>query len=734
MTVIALRVFLLVALELSCSGAWLTEFWAAPKPPINIYMDPRPPFYHGVTSGDPLPDSIILWTRATPRTVAEVEFGVEVEWRIWDGRTSNESSPALVGNVTATVERDWTVKIDASPLPKPNQTYFFRFYNLRNLSETSRLGRTRTAPNEDAEGGLLSFAVTSCSQHTMYQNTFAHAAYNMSLGGLVPEEQRSWTDENLESSESLHGLIDLGDYVYDVNEGVVFQRTWTGLCAERDTNHPELARELEIDRATQLDPAFFPKPLKNYMNCSWELHSYEDFSFRHSMNCMDPDLRAARAAHPWINIVDSHDSDFTIDANNGGMRAFEHWTPVRWERFNDTDGVEKFDLFRRFRFGKLADVVALDARGRMFPDSHLGSRQREWLQKEVLSEGKATSGWRLILSSKSIASWRFDQWTTLVHSTFGTVLALVLCSLALCVSNRRRINRLRSETNDVSHYVGRSDVKTNISVHALGSPEQPFAPQGSLDVEATQPCIRRMQSCGTKFIHSTRSSCCSVRCMQFTKLLAVLIVIAWLVVLDVGSRSLKVTPETGIVSPFDRVDPLSRADLLKGLSDSGKFTNSSNVILSGDLHFFGAHNLRQSAVGHRIVTGNTSGWNIPDYHGLTEEEDRVGIEWLPTSTSSRNVDESLARIVPFQEFIDVVVGLANAVLYWSNPDMLSADSSQHGIGYLHITEDETAFEFYRNNAYFPFRTSKLAWTGSVKRYQNIWHRAEFVKGMEADAI
>ena len=36
------------------------------------------PFYHGVASGDPLTDSVIIWTRVTPESDSEVE----VKWRI----------------------------------------------------------------------------------------------------------------------------------------------------------------------------------------------------------------------------------------------------------------------------------------------------------------------------------------------------------------------------------------------------------------------------------------------------------------------------------------------------------------------------------------------------------------------------------------------------------------------------------------------------------------------------
>ena len=54
-----------------------------------------------------------------------------------------------------------------------------------------------------------------------------------------------------------------------------------------------------------------------------------------------------------------------------------------------------------------------------------------------------------------------------------------------------------------------------------------------------------------------------------------------------------------------------------------------------------AANIRQSSIGHKIKSGATgsANRNIPDYGTLTEDDDRIGVEWLPSSTSSRNIDD-----------------------------------------------------------------------------------------------
>src|SRR3712207_4940027 len=67
-------------------------------------------FRHGVASGDPLPDAVILWTRVT-RTIAE---SITVSWEISAERTF--LTVMLTGSAETSAERDFTVKVDARGL------------------------------------------------------------------------------------------------------------------------------------------------------------------------------------------------------------------------------------------------------------------------------------------------------------------------------------------------------------------------------------------------------------------------------------------------------------------------------------------------------------------------------------------------------------------------------------------------------------------------------------------
>src|SRR5688500_17355284 len=64
-------------------------------------------FRHGVASGDPLRDRVVLWTRVTPGAPGEI---VDVEWII--ARDARMSRAIARGSMRTSAERDYTVKID----------------------------------------------------------------------------------------------------------------------------------------------------------------------------------------------------------------------------------------------------------------------------------------------------------------------------------------------------------------------------------------------------------------------------------------------------------------------------------------------------------------------------------------------------------------------------------------------------------------------------------------------
>src|SRR5690606_21080582 len=151
--------------------------------------DPGPEtiFSHGVASGDPLTDSVILWTRVSPAADESVELFFEVAIDPgFEMRVAADWIPAT------DADRDYTVKIDIDGL-EAGATYYYRFYAQGRVSP---IGRTRTAP--DGAVDHLRFAVCSCSS---YAHGYFHAYAEIA------------------GQADLDAVIHLGDYIYEFENG-----------------------------------------------------------------------------------------------------------------------------------------------------------------------------------------------------------------------------------------------------------------------------------------------------------------------------------------------------------------------------------------------------------------------------------------------------------------------------------------------------------------------------------
>lgn len=155
--------------------------------PPRIFGDTlHAPFYHGVASGDPLSDAVIIWTRITPDSITSPPIGVNYQ-------VSTDSSFLSIiqaGTILADSSENWTLKKDVVGL-LPNQVYYYRFDDGN--GHYSQTGRTRTAPTGAVSS--LKFAVFSCSSiYSGYFNSYARVA---------------------EKSGNLNAAIHVGDYIYD---------------------------------------------------------------------------------------------------------------------------------------------------------------------------------------------------------------------------------------------------------------------------------------------------------------------------------------------------------------------------------------------------------------------------------------------------------------------------------------------------------------------------------------
>nr|WP_255771915.1 alkaline phosphatase D family protein [Microbulbifer guangxiensis] len=271
-------------------------------------------FTHGVASGDPLQDAVILWTRATPASSLARDEPVTVTWELARDRAFTDVLRR--GSAETGAGRDYTIKIDVQGL-EPDTTYYYRFLGAL---EQSPVGRTRTLPADGVEQVRL--AVFSCSNYPAgYFNAYALAA-----------ERGDWD-----------AVLHLGDYIY-----------------EYPANGYATEHAAEIGRALPQDNA-------------GELLTLVDYRKRYALYRTDTGLQALHAAAPFIAVWDDH--EVANDTWKGGaenhspeegnfferraaaIQAYYEWLPIR-----PPMGETKPQIYRSFRFGDLLDLHMLDTR------------------------------------------------------------------------------------------------------------------------------------------------------------------------------------------------------------------------------------------------------------------------------------------------------------------------------------------------------------------------------------
>jgi alkaline phosphatase D len=265
----------------------------------------------------------------------------EVRWQVATDPTFTDVVAS--GMAVAEDVRDRTVNVQATGL-QPATTYYYRFFaGEPSLATASATGRTRTAPAGNAE--RLRFAVTSCTSiFSGYFNGYRAIARRLDLDGL----------------------IHVGDYVYDFPD------------------EDELIR--------------IPDPLPE------DPESLDAWRALHAYHLADPDLRAARAAHPWVMLWDNHDVNPGAPTGGGGVQAFREWNPVSPPQGDADPEV----VYRRLAFGDLLDVVVLDvllfrddADAPNTPDKTiLGEAQRTWFHQTLAA---STATWKLVGNQKPVA-------------------------------------------------------------------------------------------------------------------------------------------------------------------------------------------------------------------------------------------------------------------------------------------------------------------------------------------
>ncbi|KAJ3580041.1 hypothetical protein NPX13_g515 [Xylaria arbuscula] len=377
-------------------------------------------FTHGVASGDPSEDSVILWTRAAPTNdndasnvtvsgyvplydhsteeyVLSSNAPVCIDWKVGTSETLEKIVDS--GTAYTSSDIDYTIKVEAKKL-RSFTTYYYQFA-ICNSKKKSPIGRTKTIPSSDDKiSKPIKLAVYSCSN---YPFGFFNA-----YGNPVRKD-------------SVEYVVHLGDYIYEYANG-------------------------DCSRISVL-------------TCQVHVGLY-DYRKRLATYRTDLDLLASHQKFPWIPVWDDHEvadntwRDGSAHLNNtedsfisdGGVsvdqrkmnavRAYFEWMPIR-----QVDMDDNLRIWRNFQFGNLFDLIMLDTRqyDRSITDvywnanylsdiyndasrSLMGPRQEAWFYRTLKDSSSRGTTWRVvgnqivfsrINSSISLGSetpFNYDQW------------------------------------------------------------------------------------------------------------------------------------------------------------------------------------------------------------------------------------------------------------------------------------------------------------------------------------
>ena len=267
-------------------------------------------FNHGVASGDPLSDRVILWTRVTPQQAGPVRVILEVS------KNKSFSSIIFSQKLQTSSLSDYTIKYDflAKKYCDSDKGFFYRFRAGNAISET---GKSKTFSENTISAKI---GIFSCSNFPAgYFNAYQAAA----------------------EKDGLDLWLHLGDYLYEYPMG-----------------------GYATDKAKKLGRV--PEPLH-------EMISLSDYRLRHAQYKQDQGSKALHKHAPLIAVWDDHEfsndawkrgaENHSEDGSEGdfyarrsaAIKAYYEWMPIREQQ-------NKRRIFREFKIGKLIHLIMLDTR------------------------------------------------------------------------------------------------------------------------------------------------------------------------------------------------------------------------------------------------------------------------------------------------------------------------------------------------------------------------------------
>ncbi|PKF72328.1 alkaline phosphatase D family protein [Chryseobacterium sp. PMSZPI] len=264
-------------------------------------------FESGVASFDPTATGVIIWTRYSVGTDAEIT------WEI--SRNSSFSEVLRRGKANATLVNDFTIAVDVQNIPSHTK-YFYRFYNVK-TKEVSVVGETITLPSKTDSANDVKMAVVSCSN-------FPAGLFNV-YGAIAQSEADV--------------VVHLGDYIYEYAPGQYGTNPYTNQLGRAHkpakeiltlNDYRERYRQYRGDKNLQL--AHQKKPFI----CVWDDHEFANDTYKSGAENHQPD-----------------EGDFQA-RKMAAFQAYSEYIPLKTGK--------DLRIYRSFNFGNIVSLYMMDTR------------------------------------------------------------------------------------------------------------------------------------------------------------------------------------------------------------------------------------------------------------------------------------------------------------------------------------------------------------------------------------
>ncbi len=366
---------LTIATSILMGGLYSATAASVSVPPVNflllkkqdntgmVYREEQKPFYHGVASGDPLADKVIIWTRVTPEAPMAT---ISVDWEM---ATDETFSNIIKSGTTSTEQsKDYTVKVDVDSLAA-GTTYYYRF---KALGKTSMVGRTKTTPTGEVDEIKIG-VVTGSNYQWGYFNAY----------------------ESMAARDDLNAFIHTGDYIYEYKAG-----KYAHPDLEKREHFPDKDLLILDDYRKRYSQYRLTMPLQNLhkampMIAQWDDHEFANDTWREGAENHDPATQGEWQAR-----------------RDAALQAYYEWMPVRVPASGDLKA-----RYQKISYGNLLDLFMIEARmnrdeqlcskgetnctideNELYRNDRtiLGTDQKNWLLANLTS---STANWKLISSS-----------------------------------------------------------------------------------------------------------------------------------------------------------------------------------------------------------------------------------------------------------------------------------------------------------------------------------------------